>query len=196
MIFINFGREIKEWIDYFIARIPGQLGNSLRNFYFKRRFSSKFKNNRFETGFRFEYPKNIQIKSNSFYGLNCKIYASETSSIEIGSNISFNSNVMINARGIGKIIIGNNVLIGPNVVIRSNNHDYQDIEVPIIKQGMTKGQIIINDDVWISSNCVILPDCIIGKGAIVAAGAVVTKDVEPYSIVGGVPAKTIGMRDA
>ena len=128
--------------------------------------------------------------------MNCKIYASETSSIEIGSNISFNSNVMINARGIGKIVIGNNVLIGPNVVIRSNNHDYQDIKVPIIKQGMTKGQIIIKDDVWISSNCVILPNCIIGKGAIVAAGAVVTKDVEPYAIVGGVPAKIIGMRNA
>ena len=196
MIVIYFAREIKEWLEYFLSRIPGRIGNYLRNFYFKRRFSSKFKNNRFETGFRVEYPKNIKIRSNSFYGLDCKIYASETSLVEIGSNISFNSNVMINARGIGKIIIGNNVLIGPNVVIRSNNHEYFDIDIPIIKQGMTKGKIIIKDDVWISSNCVILPDCIIGKGAIVAAGAVVTKDIEPYSIVGGVPAKIIGKRNA
>ncbi len=196
MIVIYFAREIKEWLEYFISRIPGRIGNYLRNFYFKRRFSSKFKNNRFETGFRVECPKNIKIRSNSFYGLDCKIYASETSLVEIGSNISFNSNVMINARGIGKIVIGNNVLIGPNVVIRSNNHEYVDIDIPIIKQGMTKGEIIIKDDVWISSNCVILPDCIIGKGAIVAAGAVVTKDIEPYSIVGGVPAKIIGTRNA
>ena len=101
---------------------------------------------------------------------------------------------MINARGIGKILIGKNVLIGPNVVIRSNNHNYQDTSIPIIKQGMTKGVIIIEDDVWISSNCVILPNCTIGEGSIIAAGAVVTKDIEPYSIFGGIPAKKIGVR--
>ena len=196
MIFISFAREIKEWVEYFIARIPGRLGNNVRNFYFKRRFSCFFENNRFETGFRVEYPKNIKIRSNSFYGLDCKIYASKTSLIEIGSNISFNSNVMINARGIGKIIIGNNVLIGPNAIVRSNNHEFSDINTPIIKQGMTNGQIIIKDNVWISSNCVILPNCTIGEGAIVAAGAVVTNNVEPYSIVGGIPAKIIGRRNA
>tara|TARA_B100000212_G_scaffold329429_1_gene294663 strand:+ start:106 stop:696 length:591 start_codon:yes stop_codon:yes gene_type:complete len=196
MIFISLAREIREWVEYFIARIPGSTGNILRNFYFKRRFSIEFKNNRFETGFRVEYPKNIKIRSNSFYGLDCKIYASKTSFIEIGSNISFNSNVMINARGIGKIIIGNNVLIGPNVVIRSNNHEYLDLKIPIIEQGMTSGEIIIKDNVWISSNCVILPNCTIGEGAIVAAGAVVTKDIEPYSIVGGIPAKIIRKRNA
>ena len=196
MFFISLVKEIKDWVEYFISRIPGRIGINLRNIYFKRRFSCKFANNRFETGFRVEYPKNIKIRSNSFYGLDCKIYASKTSSIEIGSNISFNSNVMINARGIGKIIIGNNVLIGPNVVIRSNNHEYLDLNIPIIKQGMTSGDIIIKDNVWISSNCVILPNCTIGEGAIVAAGAVVTKDIEPYSIVGGIPAKIIRKRNA
>ena len=196
MIFISFGREIKEWFEYFIAKIPGRVGNNFRNFYFKRRFSSVFENNRFETGIRVEYPKNIKIGSNSYYGLGCKIYASENSSVEIGSNISFNSNVMVNARGVGQIEIGNNVLIGPNVVIRSNNHNYDDIHVPIIQQGMKDGYIIIKDDVWISSNCVVLPNCIIGEGAIVAAGAVVTNNIEPYSIVGGIPAKIIGRRNA
>ena len=196
MILISFAREIKEWFDYFLSRIPGKVGQNLRNIYFQKRFSCKFRNNRFETGFRFEYPKNIKIRSNSFYGLDCKIYASETSSVEIGSNISFNANVMINARGIGRISIGNNVLIGPNVVIRSNNHNYDDINIPIIKQGMKDGNITIKDNVWISSNCVILPNCTIGEGAIVAAGAVVTTDIEPYSIVAGIPAKKIGMRNA
>ena len=196
MIFISCAREIKEWFEYFISKIPGRLGNNFRNFYFKRRFSSLFEKNRFETGFRVEYPKNIKIRSNSYYGLNCKIYASENSYVEIGSNISFNSNVMINARGVGKIVIGDNVLIGPNVVIRSNNHQYKNLNVPILKQGMTKGEITIKDNVWISSNCVILPNCTIGEGAIVAAGAVVTIDVEPYSIVGGIPAQVIGRRNA
>ncbi len=194
MIFISFAREIKEWGEYFIARIPGRLGNKLRNLYFKRRFSGIFINNTFDTGFRVEYPKNIRISSNSYFGLDCKIYACETSFVQIGGNVSFNSNVMINARGRGKILIGKNVLIGPNVVLRNNNHNYENPTIPIINQGMKSGDIIIEDNVWISSNCVILPNCTIGEGSIVAAGAVVTKDIEPYSIVGGIPAKKIGDR--
>ena len=193
-IFLPILRELKAWIEFFIRFTPGRIGNFLRSFYYKYRSKNKFSKNRFEIGLRIEYPKNVRISSNSYYGLNCKIYACETSRVEIGENVSFNSNVMINARGIGKIFIGNNVLIGPNVVIRSNNHKYEEIDIPIINQGMTNGEIIIEDNVWISSNCVILPNCTIGEGSIVAAGAVVTKDIEPYSIVGGIPAKKIGVR--
>ena len=140
--------------------------------------------------------QNILIGSHSYFGLDCKIYASEFSQIKIGSHVSFNSNVMINARGEGKIFIGNNVLIGPNVVLRSNNHSFEDINIPIKNQGMEYGDIFIEDDVWISSNSVVLPNCKIGKGSIIGAGAVVTSNVESYSIVGGVPAKEIRRRDS
>ena len=58
----------------------------------------------------------------------------------------------------------------------------------------SKGPIIVNDDVWIGENALILSGVTIGQGAVVAAGAVVTKDVEPYAIVGGVPAKLISYR--
>ena len=193
-IFIPILRELKDWLEFFVNSAPGRLGNFLRNLYYKYRSKNTFVNNRFEIGLRIEYPKNVKISSNSYFGLNCKIYACETSFVEIGENASFNSNVMINARGIGKIIIGKNVLIGPNVVIRSNNHKYEDLNRPIIDQGMAKGEIIIENNVWISSNCVILPNCTIGEGSIVAAGAVVTKDIEPYTIAGGIPAKKIGVR--
>lgn len=193
-IFFPILRELRDWLEFIIRFSPGSIGNFLRNYYYVYRSKTKFSNNIFEIGLRIEYPKNVKISSNSYYGLNCKIYASKTSNIEIGKNISFNSNVMINARGVGKIVIGEDVLIGPNVVIRSNNHQYKNFQVPINKQGMTKGEIIIKDNVWISSNCVILPNCTIGEGAIVAAGAVVTNNVEPYSIVGGIPAKKIGVR--
>ena len=103
---------------------------------------------------------------------------------------------MINARGKGKILIGNNVLIGPNTVLRSNNHSFENKNKPITEQGMNDGEIFIEDDVWISSNSVILPNCKIGKGAIIAAGAVVTNNVDSYSIVGGVPAKELNRRDS
>ena len=61
-------------------------------------------------------------------------------------------------------------------------------------EAVSKGDIIVNDDVWIGQNAIIMSGVTIGQGAIVAAGSVVTKDVSPYSIVGGVPAREIGKR--
>ena len=189
-------REIKDWVEFFIRNIPGQIGFFIRSNYYLIRIKVPFKNNRFETGLRIECPRNVSLGSNSFFGLDCKIYASELSEIKIGSNVTFNSNVMINARGKGRIVIGNNVLIGPNCVLRANNHSFTNTKKPISQQGMTEGSIFIEDDVWISSNSVILPNCRIGKGAIIGAGAVVTNNIEAYSIVGGVPAKKIRSRDS
>tara|TARA_B100001248_G_scaffold246485_1_gene217110 strand:- start:594 stop:1193 length:600 start_codon:yes stop_codon:yes gene_type:complete len=188
-------RELKDWLEFILGNIPGRTGFFIRNIYYKKRLFKSFKNNRFETGLRIEFPRNVDLGSYSYFGFNCKLYASEFSRIKIGVNASFNSNVMINARGKGEISIGNNVLIGPNVVLRSSNHSFDSTEIPVLDQGMTKGEIIIHDDVWIGSNAVILPNCEIGKGAIIAAGAVVTSNVGSYSIVGGVPAKLIKMRE-
>ena len=187
-------REIKNWIESFIRYIPGQIGLFIRSFYFSRRLSKTFSNNRLETGLRIEYPKNLEIGSYSYFGFDCKIYASEFSKVKIGCNCSFNSNVMINARGKGSIVIGNNVLIGPKVVLRSSDHAFKSLKEKIKNQGMDDGYILINDDVWIGSNCVLLKNITIGEGSVIAAGAVVTKNVEPYTIVGGVPAKIIKRR--
>ena len=63
-----------------------------------------------------------------------------------------------------------------------------------IDEAWSKGPIIIEDDVWIGMNAIILSGVHIGQGAVISAGAVVTKDVEPYSIVGGNPAKLIKYR--
>jgi len=188
-------REIKNFIEFLIRNIPGIIGYIVRSFYFSKRTSKKFLNNRFETGIRIEYPRNIELGSGSYFGFDCKIYASEFSKVKIGSNCEFNSNVMINARGNGIIMIGDNVLIGPNVVLRSSDHAFSSLRKAINKQGMTHGRIIVKENVWIGSNCVILKNCTIGEGSIIAAGAVVTKDIEAYSVVGGVPAKVIKKRN-
>ena len=112
--------------------------------------------------------------------------------LEIGDFVSLNTNVHIGASG-GRIIIGSNVLIGPNVVIRAADHGASRTEI-IRNQTHVGGDIVIEDDVWIAANAVILKNVRLGKGCIVGAGAVVTKDVEPYAIVGGVPARKISER--
>lgn len=91
--------------------------------------------------------------------------------------------------------IGDNVMIGPHSVIAAGGHEYRNLSVPMRHAGgVNKGPIIISDDVWIGANCTITDGVIIGKGAIVGANSVVTKNIEPYQIVAGCPAKPIGNR--
>ena len=112
----------------------------------------------------------------------------------IGRNVAINRNSVIGAAEHGRISIGNDVLISQNVVIRASDHRYSSPDVLIIHQGHSSGVIEIGDDVWIGANSVITKDVHIGSHSIVAAGAVVTKDVPPWAIVGGVPAKVIKYR--
>ena len=93
------------------------------------------------------------------------------------------------------IIIGDYVRIGPHVNLLASNRIYKDPNIPIMKQGHTENGITVGNDVWIGAGSNILDGVRIGDGSIVAAGAVVNKDVPPYSIVGGVPAKIIGRRE-
>lgn len=135
--------------------------------------------------------ENIKIGKNFRSMGGCHLFA-DKGEIRIGDEISLNINVLIGASG-GKIHIGNSVLIGPNVVIRAADHGTARSSL-IQKQPHKGGLITIEDDVWISSNAVVLRDVRLGKGCVIAAGAVVTTDVEPYSIVGGVPARKISER--
>jgi len=113
-------------------------------------------------------------------------------SLKIGNNVGINHYCFIGVRG--DIEIGNNVIFGPRVNIFSENHNYSDLSVPIKNQGVTKGKTVVGNDVWIGANVSIMSGVNIGDGCIIAAGAVVTKDVPPYSIIGGVPAKIIKNR--
>jgi maltose O-acetyltransferase len=112
--------------------------------------------------------------------------------VTIGHDVLLNEGVKIG--GQKGVTIGNFVMISYNVNIVSENHAYKNSLLPMKKQGYYGGAIVIGDDVWIGANAVILPGVIIGRGAIVGANAVVSKNVDPYSIVGGVPAKHIKYR--
>jgi maltose O-acetyltransferase len=92
-------------------------------------------------------------------------------------------------------IIGENVMVGPEVVFLKDNHRYEDPAVPMQNQGRSEiARPIVEDGAWIGHRAIILPGRRVGTGAIVGAGAVVTRDVPPYEIVGGNPARPIGKR--
>lgn len=90
------------------------------------------------------------------------------------------------------IDIGSNVNMGLGVRIFTNQHD---VNSPTFATEGKYGKVVVGDRVWISANAIILPKVTIGEGAVIAAGSVVTKDVEAFSIYGGIPAKKIGTRN-
>jgi maltose O-acetyltransferase len=109
----------------------------------------------------------------------------------IGEGCEINENVFIQGAHIGR-----DVLIAPNVSILTTTHNYLDPNIPIKHQGDSSPQVPrIESDVWIGRNAIILPGVIIGQGSVVGAGAIVTKNIEPFSVYGGVPAKFIKKRD-
>lgn len=116
--------------------------------------------------------------------------------VTIGDHCLINHNNLIQAgKSInGYISIGNYVHTGANVMMIAFNHGFNSRDIPVIKQDYIDAPIIIEDDVWIGGGSIILAGVTIGKGAIIAAGAVVNKNVPPYSIVGGVPAKILKER--
>ncbi len=92
---------------------------------------------------------------------------------------------------IGPITIGNDIMFAQNIVLSGLNHSYQDINLSIHDQKVSTAVITIEDEAWIAANSVIVAGVTVGKHSVVAAGSVVTKDVPPYSIVAGNPAKLI-----
>jgi acetyltransferase-like isoleucine patch superfamily enzyme len=105
----------------------------------------------------------------------------------VGKNSVINSRCRLDNRG--SITIGENVSISQEVIILTADHDVNAADFA----GRSM-EVIINDYVWIGTRATILPGITVGKGALIAAGAMVTKDVIPYAVVAGIPAKVIKMR--
>jgi maltose O-acetyltransferase len=111
-----------------------------------------------------------------------------------GLEIGDHSGLGIDSR-IGTAKIGNDVMMGSEVTIITNKYNYSDLTKPMRVQGLSPPRsVVIEDDVWIGVHAIILPGRRIGRGAIIGAGSLVTKDVPPYAIVGGNPAKILKYR--
>lgn len=97
---------------------------------------------------------------------------------------------------IGPVRVGNDVILAQNIVMSGLNHEYKNIHLPIHAQPVTVAPITIEDECWIGANAVITAGVTIGKHSVIAAGAVVTKNIPPYSVAVGNPARVIKQYDA
>ncbi|WP_338432721.1 acyltransferase [Clostridium tyrobutyricum] len=162
-------RLINGWLRYSIiltGKIPSHL---LRNFMYKFVYHIKLgKNVIIYGGSEIRSPYNIEIGNGTIIGDDSKL------------------------DGRNGIIIGSNVNFSTGVWIWTDQHNPQSEKFSCANEGLP---VIIGNRVWLSCRTVILPGVTIGEGSVIAAGAIVTKDVEPYSIYGGIPAKKIGDRN-
>ena len=139
--------------------------------------------------FRLWYYRRVigmSIGPDSVLGMGCYFTGDRLHEITIGQHCFINR---IFAAVTAPLVLGDHVMIGHNVSLYTTDHDPDD---PAFSR--RNAPIIIGDRVWIGSQAMILKGVTIGEGAVVAAGAVVTKDVAPYTIVGGNPARLIRER--
>lgn len=126
----------------------------------------------------------------------CRNYSiSSLGNIELGSHIWIGENFY--AKGEGGIKIGSGTIISRNVEIWTSNHNYDSLDlmtIPYDKRFIYK-PVYIEENVWIGSRVIILPGIKIGEGSVIGAGAVVSKDIPPYAVVGGNPAKVLKYRN-
>lgn len=147
----------------------------------------------FEPGVLVFHPENIEIGDNVYVGHNAMLKAHHTGKLIIGNEVWIGQNCFIH--GAGGVTIGSHVGIGPGVMMYSSPHDLSQDNLGPISDLPAKFQpIVIEDDCNLGMGSILIGKVKLAKGTQVGAGAVVTKDTEPMSIMVGVPAKLLRMR--
>lgn len=162
--------ETISWLLFLLPRY--RLLNALKSNYLKFFFGARI-------GRRVVYYPGVWI----FTGRN----------LSLGDDVDLAKGVLVTSGG--GVSIGDRVLVGYGTSIISSNHRIPPMHGRIFESGHVRDAVTIQRDVWIGANCTILPGVTIGEGAVVAAGSVVTRDVPPFSVVGGVPARVIKVRE-
>ncbi len=128
-----------------------------------------------------ECGKNVNIEKGAMF----------SSNVSLGDN----SGIGVNAVVASDVTIGRDVMMGPECYIYTHNHGMERTDIPMWRQKSSEIEPVhIGNDVWIGSRVTILPGVTIGDGCVIGASSVVTKDVEPYTIVAGNPAKVVKRR--
>jgi galactoside O-acetyltransferase len=190
-------------------------GSSIRHGWWQWRLASLGSNPDIQQDAHFEYAGRVSIGSHCRIARKALVRANTNNQrgISIGNHVSVQENVLINANR-GHVVIGDHSWLGPGTVVYGNggveigrdvmvashcaintvSHHFDRTDIPMNRQGTYCDPIVLEDDVWIGTAAVILQGVRIGRGSIIGAGAVVTRDIPPYSIAVGVPARVTGSR--
>jgi acetyltransferase-like isoleucine patch superfamily enzyme len=163
----------------------------------------------------FEYPGRIAIGKGCRIARQALIRANtnDQRGVRLGDHVSVQENVLINANrghvvlgdrswlgpgsivyGNGGVEIGRDVMVASQCAINTVSHYSDRTDTPMNRQGTYCDPVVLEDDVWVGTAAVILQGVRVGRGSIIGAGAVVTRDIPPYSIAVGVPARVAGSR--
>jgi acetyltransferase-like isoleucine patch superfamily enzyme len=202
-----------------LGGLPGVLGLGLRGLLYPSLLGKAGRNVVFGPGMTLRHPHRIHIADNVLLDAGVVLDAKGTATpgIQIGSGSIVGRQSILSCKG-GTIAIGDNVNVGVLCVLFSEsdvrigdncifaalcylvaggNHDFSRIDIPIIQQpSVSRGGIRIEPDVWLGARVTVLDGVTIGRGSVVGAGAVVTRDLPPYSVAAGVPAKVLRTRQA
>lgn len=197
-----FKKTILKWLAQIIARLVDKY-----NIIYNKASSDYFQNETRCNG-RINVNNPVFVKGGKYISVEEGFFANHglriecideyygnryTPNLTIGKNVSFGCNCHVGC--INTVEIGKYVLCGSNVLIIDHSHgkfDISDKDIPWVKRALySKGAIVIEDNVWLCDNVSVLPNVRIGKGSVVGAGSVVTKDIPPYSLAVGNPAKVI-----
>ena len=176
--------------------------NHLINLYFRIKFFRYLEFNgvpwkvRFRSGFDIsnisQSKGKLKIILDSGVSFEKGVWIKGSSLLTIGSNTYIGRRTIIGCND--SVTIGKNVLIADHVSIRDTDHEFTNSEVIIKNQGLVTDPIIIEDDVWIAHGVIVTKGVVIGKGSVIGANSVVTKNIPPYSVAVGIPAKVIKSR--
>jgi len=212
-------RSVAEYVlNLLLGWIPRPIGSKLRNFVYRWILADighglyicrdveliGAQNIQLEDGV--SLARQVQIDANT---PNAKVYLGKRVMLDRGVDVNtvagfegceieFGANTYVGPyacfAGPGNITIGEDCLIASHSGIYANNHRFEDPTCPIRQQGLSCKGIVIGNDCWLGSGVKVLDGVTIGEGCVVGAGAVVTKNLPPYTIAVGIPAKAIGKR--
>lgn len=146
----------------------------------------------FEEGVLIFHPENITIGNNVYIGHNTVLKGYYRNEMVIGDHTWLGQGCFLHSAG--GIRIGNAVGIGPMVKILTSYHKEIELDIPIMFNELECREVVLKDGCDIGVGAIILPGITVGEGSIIGAGSVVTKDIPPYHVVSGVPAKIMRKR--